>query len=191
MPNPGDIAVVQTAGVWYDRAFSYLIRWFTAKKVPTKRTWRTLWRSYTWQKSSVNHAFGMKDANTVIEAALKVRETDISAYPGAVWITLPATLTPNDTQRQQIVAFWESKVGTWYNVLDLFAIAIAQKRFGNHIAELSKSWWVKRLSNGKNFICSQLMDAGYESVGIHLFTDGRPTGLVSPEDLDELDVNVQ
>lgn len=191
MPNPGDIAVVETAGVWYDRAFSYLIRWFTAKRVPAKRSWRTLWRNYRWEKSSVNHAFGMKDANTIIEAALKVRETDISEYSNAQWITLAASLTPNDEQRSQIVKFWESKVGTWYNVLDLFAIALAQKRFGNHISKLSKRLWVKRLSNGKNFICSQFMDAGYMQAGIQLIADGRPTGLVSPEDLAELDVNAQ
>lgn len=189
MPQVGDIAVVATAGKWYDRAFAWLIKWFTAKKVPAKRSWKTLWRSYRWEKSSVNHAFGYFGDGTIIEAATKVRKTALSVYPDAQWITLPASLTPNDAQRAQIAAFWESKVGTWYNFLDLFAIAIAQKRFGNHIKRLSANWWVKRLSNGKNFICSQLMDAGYMAANIQLFNDERPTGLVSPEDLEELDTN--
>lgn len=189
MPQVGDIAVVATAGKWYDRTFAYLIRWFTAKKVPVKRSWRTLWRNYRWEKSTVNHAFGYFGDGIIIEAATKVRRTALSAYPNAQWITLPASLTPNDAQRAQIAEFWDSKVGTWYNALDILAIAVAQKRFGDHIRQLSKNWWVKRLSNGKNFICSQLMDAGYAAAGIELFTNGRPTGLVSPEDLLELDTN--
>lgn len=189
MPQIGDIAVVGTAGKWYDHAFSWLIRWFTAKKVPAKRSWRTLWRNYRWEKSSVNHAFGYIGDGMIVEAATRVRKSALSKYKNAQWITLPAQLTPNEAQRASIAQFWESKVGDWYNFLDLFAIAIAQKRFGDNIKRVSRFWWVKRLSNGSSFICSQLMDAGYQSVGIQLFTDGRPTGLVSPEDLKELDVN--
>lgn len=189
MPNPGDIAVVATAGKWYDRIFARLIRWFTAYKVPAKRSWRTLWRNYKWQKSSVNHAFGYIGDGMIVEAALKVQKTSVYAYADPQWITLPANLTPTDEQRTEIVNFWESKVGTWYNIVDIFAIALAQERFGFHLTQVSQFWWVKRLSNGKHFICSQLMDAGYMAADVQLFTDNRLTGMVSPQDLKGLDIN--
>src|SRR6185503_20411993 len=171
MPSPGDIAVTATAGNLFNRIAAATISWFTAEKVDGK-----------WVKSSVNHAFGYKGDGKIIEADQKDKESDISEYPNDVWITLPPELTPNDEQRAAIVEFWESKIGKKYNWIDLLAIGLAQKRFGNSLHRLSKTWWVKRLSKDNRYICSQLMDAGYENVGIHLFTDGRPEGLVSPQD---------
>lgn len=190
MPQPGDIAVTPTAsGKWYDRVIAAGIRWGTARKVPAKRSWRTLWRNYRWEKSPVNHTFGYEGNGIIIEAARRVQRNTIHAHPQATWVTLPAHLTPNATQRAEIVKFWESKLGNAYNWLDIIAVGVAQERFGNHLKTLSRKWWVKRLSSWDSFICSELMDAGYQSAGIELFTNDRPRGLVSPEDLRELDVN--
>jgi hypothetical protein len=69
-------------------------------------------------------------------------------------------------------------------VLDLLAVGLAQKRTGHVVT--GREWWVKRLSDNGRLICSQAIDVEYLKAGIHLFTDGRLSGLVSPGDLDRL-----
>jgi len=98
------------------------------------------------------------------------------------------SLEITDQQRMKIAAFAKDcavkQIG--YNYLDFLAIALAQKRFQVSPGEetwLRDEWWVKRLSNNKRLICSQLVDYCYSRAGIQLFADNRPNGLVSPADL--------
>jgi len=74
--------------------------------------------------------------------------------------------------------------GIPYNWPDIVAIGLAQRRLGRLVTP--RSWLARRLSRGDRLICSQLVDVCYEAAGLHLFTDHRPAGLVSPGDLLDL-----
>lgn len=187
-PRPGDFFTTPTTGKWYHKIFAWLIRWFTARKVPAKRSWRTLWRSYRWDYPKVNHAglfIGPTDEfpeGAVIEAVGRVRISSVNDYPEAFW----SKIELEDEWRTDIVNFAHYQVGKFYNWLGLVAVGLAQERFGRHLKDLSHDWWVKKLSDGKKWFCSQLVDAAFNWSHVQLFVDGRPTGLVSPRDLYDL-----
>jgi hypothetical protein len=162
-PLPGDFGVVATSGPWLDRIAAHLIRWGT--------------------DSPVNHAFIAIGDGRIVEAVRHVKVDFADQYDDIVWSTgrLPDTLTPSTSQRQEIVNAALAMVGDRYNVLDILAIGLAQKRVGHLVSD--QTWWAKRLSADGREICSQLVDKAYLEAGLHLFDDGRLPGLVSPGDL--------
>jgi cell wall-associated NlpC family hydrolase len=93
-------------------------------------------------------------------------------------------------QRAAIVAAAEHLIGTPYGWGDCVAIALAQARLGGHVDAHAdwthQPWWVKRLARTDRLICSQLVDQAYLLAGVHLFSDGRYPGMVSPADLQAL-----
>lgn len=160
LPLPGDFGVVKThGGKLLDRLAAEAICWGT--------------------NSPVDHAFVYVGGGRIVEAVRHVRYNTVDAYPGAIWSTGSVALT--DAQRDTIFTAAETFVGLPYNILDIAAIALAQNRLG-HLVD-GDEWWVKRLSDPTHLICSQLVDQAYLQAGIHLFSDGRLPGLVSPGDL--------
>jgi hypothetical protein len=173
MPQLGDFGLVRSfEGPWYDRFFGHVIDWDT--------------------DSPYHHAvtyIGDTPDGDIIEAVKRVSYGHADQYDDIVWSTgrLPAALTPTDEQRQLIVQAAIGMLDLHYNVLDILAIGLAQRRFGHAVD--GDEWWVKRLSNDNRVICSQAVDLAYLKAGIHLFTDGergRLPGLVSPADLGSL-----
>lgn len=105
--------------------------------------------------------------------------------------------------RKTIVARARSIQGAPYNFLDLFAIALAQKRIRrwdpDYLDDVKhymavEPWWVKRIMNMRRFICSQAQDYSYmdvycpQSKEKGLFADARPAGFVSPADILSLNI---
>lgn len=190
MPELAQMFVTKTSGNWYNRLFAEAISWCTAVKTPTKRSWKTLWRSYTWVESPINHTGGYIGNGEIVQAARVVEFSSADEYSEATWITLPENLRPTKAQQERIAQFWMAQRGKKYNWIDILTVGLAQKRFGSFLHWISKWPVEKRLSSGSTFMCSQLMDAGYLAAGIDLFPDSRPDGLVSPEDLRELSIDI-
>lgn len=158
-PMPGDFFVTTTSGSRLDRFFAWCIRWGT--------------------ESSVNHAGIYIGNGQIVEAVRGVVRGVESEYPDAIWSTGFGML---DAERAKVIDAANSYVGRKYNYLDILAIGLAQKRFGSSAARVSKWWWVKRVTNSKAMICSELVTDAYRAAGINLFP-GVPAGLVSPGDL--------
>lgn len=184
-PDLATIGVVNTGDNFVARA----IRWFTGTKDQYGR----------WNDAKVNHAFiyvgiiaGYDEPQIVESNPGGAVFSPWNKYgKRAVWLThldesgtgLPVFLSPQN--RYAIVSWARSfaikKVG--YSYLDIVAIALAQRRIGEPIDPHNPPWWVKRLADPRHLICSQLVDYAYEKAGVHLFSDGRLPGLVSPADL--------
>jgi hypothetical protein len=92
--------------------------------------------------------------------------------PDYLWSTgkIPLTLG----QRGAIVAECMKLKGVPYGFTDY--LALAMHRF--HIPFPGLKAFI-----GKSMICSQLVDYAYAQCGVHLFTDGRWPGYVTPADL--------
>lgn len=184
--------VTPTYGSRFDRMLGGLIRFGTATKDPTGR----------WVTANVNHAAVYIGDGKIVQAqpggaaVSNWDEYGDSAYwsvnglgqrqPDGSLVPLPPL---TDTQRQVIVSNALSLVGTPYGFLDIVAIGIAQGRF--HLGFLvdvneplhDQPWWVRRVTDQRTLICSQLVDLTYGRAGVELFADHRLPGLVSPNDL--------
>ncbi|MFE5828709.1 hypothetical protein ACFQ8W_00310 [Streptomyces sp. NPDC056508] len=93
-----------------------------------------------------------------------------------VWSTdrLPEHVTW--AQRKAIVEAAHDLVGTPYSFLDYASIGLAHFRI--------RPRWVREfVADTGHMICSQLVDEVYLRAGIHLFSDGRLPGDVTPGDL--------
>ena len=165
-PGLGDWGLIREfQGPWYDKLFAELINWDT--------------------DSPFHHVVVNIGNGRIVEAVRTVRIDFADQYDEIIWCTgrLPAPLVPTDTQRQRIVQAALAMVGDKYNVLDLLAIGLAQKRMGQVVD--GDEWWVKRLSRNGREICSQVADLAWKKVGIEMFP-GRLPGLVSPGDMGRL-----
>jgi hypothetical protein len=166
-PQPGDFGVVSTlhASTGWDRLVARAIQFDTA--------------------APVNHAFVCVRPRVIVEAMPGGARTNSTvSYPNAIWSHLP--LSP--WQRHNIAEAGLRHVGALYNWLDLGAVGIAQKRWSPQLREQwlagqHMPWWVNRVSNNRRLICSQLVDLAVQAGNVHLFTDQRLPGLVSPGDL--------
>jgi uncharacterized protein YycO len=94
------------------------------------------------------------------------------------WSTGRIPLT--DEQRRAVVAAARGYVGTPYSVADYFALAA--HRFHLPVGPLLR----KYVADSRHMICSQLVDQCYWDAGVHLFSDGRWPGYVTPADLANL-----
>lgn len=129
------------------------------------------------------HAFVCVGSGQIVEAVRHVQVSEASCYENITWCSgrLPANLVPSSEEREEICAVARSYVGEKYGILDIVAIALAQKRLGRTVD--GDEWWVKRLSDEQNMkICSQLVAMCYQRAGITL-VPGRLPGLISPGDL--------
>lgn len=161
-PELGDWGLIREfQGPWYDKLFADLIDWDT--------------------ESPFHHVVVNIGTGRIVEAVRTVRVDFADQYDEIVWCTgrLPAHLVPTEAQRTAIVQAALDMVGDKYNIADILAIALAQKRMGRVVD--GDEWWVKRLSKNHREICSQVAAAAWKSGGIDLFP-GRLPGLVSPGD---------
>lgn len=132
--------------------------------------------------STVNHAFLYIGDGLIVEAESRVRVAPVTEYRGITWSAgRLGRLTPDHAQRRAIAAAARSYAGQPYNWADIVAIALAQRRLGRLVDGDER--WVRRISADPRPICSELVDRAYLKAGIHLFSDGRLPGLVSPADL--------
>lgn len=131
------------------------------------------------------HAFVYVGNGQIVEAVRHVKVSPVTDYQDITWSTgrLGPDQTPSGAQRTLIARAAMSYVGESYNILDIVAIALAQKRLG-HVVD-GDEWWVKRLSDDHMMICSQLVTNAWIAAGIELFPGVLP-GLVSPGDLGSL-----
>jgi hypothetical protein len=82
-----------------------------------------------------------------------------------------------DTVRARVAAAGRALAGTPYSFLDYLSLFLLH-------AGIRPAWLVRFVDNRRHMICSQLVDTAYEAAGLHLFTDGRFPGDVTPGDLD-------
>lgn len=84
----------------------------------------------------------------------------------------------------------EQLVGRRYNYLDLLALAWINIRHDPTDGPPPKPSRVeRRVMRDDRLICSQLVDLAHTKAGVHLFTDGRLPGQVTPGDLAEVLAN--
>lgn len=149
------------------------------------RGWTRASRDSLWR-----HVFGVEsvDADGTVHA--------VEAWPGGARRNvyrvddpdiLWSSSSPNpvlqltDAQRTEIVAWWLAHLGAPYSFADYAAQALTRL----HVP-LAAGWMLRRVEVSGRFLCSQFIDCGWQAAGAHLFTDGRPPGLVAPSDLGDL-----
>lgn len=132
------------------------------------------------------HAALYKGDGTVIEAEPGgARERPLSDYTGRPQFWSTGILQLTDTQRMLIVnaAVGYTKAnggkGVPYSFLDYDALAA--HRLGIPVPGLQRY-----IASTGHMICSQLVDQCYADAGVHLFTDDRWPGYVTPGDLYDL-----
>ena len=124
------------------------------------------------------HAFVYLGGGQLVEAQPGGAELrPLSVYDGrpALWSTGRYALT--DTQRAAIVAAARGYIGVPYSAADY--VALAAHRFHLPVGPLIKGY----VASSRHMICSQLVDQCYLDAGVHLFSDGRWPGYVTPADL--------
>lgn len=130
--------------------------------------------------ANFEHAFIYLGDGLIMEAEPGgARIANLSEYDGRSIRWSSGLINLTDQQRNDIVRIARSFEGVPYSAADYFALAA--HRF--HI-------WVPGLrhhiESSKCVICSQLVDRVYDLAGVHLFTDKRWDGYVTPGMLDEL-----
>lgn len=160
-PRPGDFAVVRISG-----GVGRLIRigqWLNGDGY-----------------ADYEHAFIFIGNGEIVEAEPGgARRALLSEYDGRPieWSTGQIALT--DEQRAAVCAAANDLLGTPYSLFDYLSLALL--RF--HV----RPTWVRRyVSDSRHMICSELVDFCYLQAGVHLFTDGRIPGDVTPADLANL-----
>lgn len=128
--------------------------------------------------SKVNHAAVYVGHGFIVEAEPEgAKVTLLTSYPKAIWSEPPISV---HTQLAIVNAALDL-VGTPYNWFDIFAQFLVRVLHWK-----APNWALKRISNPKRLQCAQLVDVVYQKAGVTLFGDGRPSGLISPEDLRNL-----
>lgn len=125
--------------------------------------------------SPVNHAAVYIGGGQIVEAQAKGAViSPVKNYPNAIWSDF--TFQPGVESRLYQATM--DVVGTPYNFLDIAAQALVRIFHWK-----APKWALRRVSRPDRLQCAQLVDVVYQRAGITLFPDGRPNGLVSPEDL--------
>lgn len=141
------------------------------------------WRAKVIQavtRSEVNHAVVLVNPGQIVEADPGgAQEVPLDTYDGMPkwWSRIELTTA----QRRNIAVAARALVGTPYSWMDVLCVGLAHL-FGVHVPARVRA----RLSDPSRLMCSQLVDAVYLQAGVHLFTDGRLPGDVSPGDLLDL-----
>ena len=128
-------------------------------------------------RSTVNHAFILVAPGRIIEADPHgAVEANLANYDG-----MPQTWSDMDLSplvRAAIIDHALDHVGDPYSWVDDLCIGLADL-FGWHVP----TWVRTRLGRPDRLMCSQLVDQCYLDAGVHLFSDGRIPGDVSPASL--------
>jgi uncharacterized protein YycO len=129
--------------------------------------------------ANFEHAFIVTTDNRLVEAMPGgARIASLDEYAGQhVEYVAPASLSQE--QGALIAAAAERYVGVPYSFADY--AALAAHRFHAPVPGLRRF-----VADTRHQICSQLADQAYQDAGIHLFTDGRWPGYVTPADLARL-----
>jgi hypothetical protein len=148
----------------------------------------------SWTRASraalYRHVFGVEsvDADGTVHA--------LEAWPGGarrntyrlddpdiLWSSSSSNpvLQLTDGQRDEVVAWWVRHLGARYSFADYAAQLLTRL----HVP-LAARWMLHRVETSGHFLCSQWIDCGWLAAGAHLFSDGRPPGLVAPSDLADL-----
>ena len=128
-------------------------------------------------RSTVNHAFMLTETGRIIEAAPSgVREVDLANYDGMpIWWS---NLDVSPLTKAAAVVAARGHLGDPYSWVDDACIGLADL-FGWHVPASVR----RRLARPDRVECAQLMDEAYLEVNVHLFSDGRIPGDVSPASL--------
>jgi hypothetical protein len=97
--------------------------------------------------------------------------------PHALWSSNALELTTE--ARAAIVANAKNSIGVPYSSLDYFALV-------SHRLHIPAPGLKDYIASSHHMICSQLVDYIYMHSGVHLFTDNRWPGYVTPADLANL-----
>jgi uncharacterized protein YycO len=158
-PQPGDFAVVSTAGP-------------AGKLIGLGE--KLCGDAFTQYQHAFVYIGGM-----VVEAeAAGARTRKMTRFdsPGQLILWSAGRIPLTGPQRDAICLAARGYIGTPYSWLDY--LAIAAHRF--HIPAPGLRGFIE---SQKSMICSQLVDAAYQAAGVQLFDDGRWNGYVTPADL--------
>ncbi|MEK2478803.1 MULTISPECIES: hypothetical protein [Streptomyces] len=153
-PLPGDIGLTQISGVT-----GRLIRfgqWINGDGF-----------------ADYEHTFLVLPGERLLEAEPGgARIRPLSEYDGSdVLYVCPKQLT--EQQRERICAAADRYVGVPYSFLDYLAIA-------THRLHVPVPGLRRYVASSRHMICSQLVDQCYQDADVHLFSDGRWPGYVTP-----------
>lgn len=124
--------------------------------------------------SLFTHAFIVLDDETVLEASPGgARIMPLKDRLGWVPIAWSWDIKLSALEARDIVAAARTLVGTKYSFLDYLSLGLL------HLG-LNRGWVQRRVQTSGHMICSQLVDEVYKRGGVHLFTDGRHSGDVTP-----------
>lgn len=153
-PKPGDIGLARIGGV---------LGFFVM-----------LGQALAGDASRWTHTFIVLDDETVIAGQPGGARIDpLSMYKNnAIYVQMDLS----DEKRREIVMTARAMEGIPYGWLNYLAIGLA--RLG-----IKPKWLRKFIASNKTMICSQLSDEVYRLCGIHMFTDGRLSGEVTPGDV--------
>ncbi|MFI9123852.1 hypothetical protein ACIGW0_31425 [Streptomyces bikiniensis] len=155
-PLPGDFALTKIGGI-------------TGKLVAAGQ-------ALVGDASPVQHAFVYVGYGEIVHAmpgGAEMISIEDASEP-VVWSTGKIPLS--DEQRRTIKREAFNLVGTPYSFLDYASIGLAHFR-------IRPRWVRDYVADTGHLICSQLVDEVYLRAGIHLFSDGRLPGDVTPGDL--------
>lgn len=111
----------------------------------------------------------------------------LGAYPGGAdfvplpvnqdgWLWSTGHIQLSDAERAKIVSNAIACKGIPYSAADYFALAA-------HRLHIPAPGLKDYVADSKHMICSQLTDFCYMNAGVHLFSDNRWPGYVTPADL--------
>lgn len=128
-------------------------------------------------RSQVSHAYIYITEDLIVEATWAGAViTHASKFEKATSLHPVSRFPLTPAEQDAVTTAARALVGTPYGFLDILALGLVS---------LGVQWkWARRVTaREKGLICSQLVDRAYRNAGIHLYTDGRPDGSVTPGDL--------
>lgn len=182
MPELGDVCCVRTNG-----PAAAVIRW-----VEGRPRFTSPWLFWLWwlrRPALVNHVATYIGDGVVMEGRPSgAGLAYLSDYPDAIWLNLPLPAG----QRPYVVMAARAMKGTRYGWLNCLCIGLGR------LFDYDPPQLVRRILKSRRWEeCAQMADAeindaadAYEKnnpghKGLRLFKDGRPEGLVSPDDIYE------
>lgn len=134
------------------------------------------WAIRVFTHSSVNHAAVHVFASRMVEMDPKGAElVRDDTYPAALWVRPPGTEGQLRLMASAAGSLYRRHVG--YSFVDIAA------QFAWRVLHVRPRWLAAFISSDRRMVCSQAVDWCAQQANIHLFTDGRLNGLVSPGDL--------